>query len=625
MEFMWEIVPRQQSNINDTIVIDFWHLPSPYRYKSSDIPHELGRVLLEPLVDRRIQFNPKFYIESGEELGCYGPPDNMAMTVFTNRASTEFCESHCTNKGRYCVGNSAVLVLGEVYGADLIEESLRRMCILNNFADDPENPSEKWWGYLEAFYIDCTADNAITDVSNNPRLTSTCSQAAMAAAGIDYITVSRCGFLAGGTTQDTENTLLESSLLERLGNAELRAILPPTAIVNSIAFRGETLSETVNAICASFMADTLPEQCLQCVDCVNEHGCIVNAGLCSNLAGQLVVPPTLAPTVTLTITSTDEKPNTTTPAPSTLLPLGDLSVAPSSNKVNLTGQPTDSLTGADSDNRQEENSDGLSDATKLVIVVAVVGGAIVAIFIFVVILVWKLLKRIRRLEGKENDSCTATTGSPFWKLPFHVITATPKEDPSIVYSVQSDSLPPQKRRAEPLITEAGLETGGENNPSFATFDARVAYTTDEMSDKNIPPKLKDAIWEIHSKAKKSNKNTYGILKSESLRRAILGEQASHVAASTATSGGASDEISSSAASKGKAQKQQQNCRNSSSNTGTTDSPDRSKVGEERLAPKQKLKVPFLEIMGRAAPEGRRPKSFSFQNEEKEEEQSYLEV
>ena len=593
MELTWEAAPVQ----TDTVVFDFWHLPSPYRTMISgggssqrrDIPYLLGQVL-EPF-SNRVQFTPKFYVVSELDLvGCN--PDELGAN--DGNANANICLDQCTNNGRYCAEDPEKTLGEGVSGANLVEESLRRMCIWDLYGSNETDPiGVIWWKYLDAFQEACTVEDyrpsEDPDLNKNLLMDDTCSRAAMIAAGVSYISVSRCIISSGGTTENKENELLEASLREREANAAIHTIIPPTLIINDIPFRGKTLSESFGAICASYASDDVPDACRVCANCADEQTCLVNGGVCSEEGGQLAAP-TGAPSAPSDQGSSQPE---ATP-PSTLL-----SPSPDSSGDNLdisSSSPTDPLDGNESGSGEgsndSENSGGLSDTTKMVVVVAVVGGAIVVIFAFVMVLVWKLLNRIRHLEGKGKHTPTTSSpaGSGIWKLPYYVTT---KEDP---FNSEFEPLPDAGVEAIPdAASEGTLKEERQVIPPAVDVATATDVTPGEELHEHAAVETKTGPTSNDQIQEEKKNINQGTLKEQTI---------SELTVST-TSGSVSDDQSS-AASKRDEEKGRLN--------GNT-TPDRSKPKSRRS--KQGTSS-LLDIMGKAAPEAKISRSFSYEDEEKEE-------
>ena len=597
MAWSWN-VPVVLQTTDSVMALEFWHLPSPYHRRTTttvldgddnivammnqrgDIPHLLGRVL-DKFSDHRVQFVPKFHVVAGSELlGCrLDESSSNDDNVDTNLCLLD----RCTNNGRYCAedphGNS--LEEGETTarttGANLVEETLRRMCIWDQFGSTDTDPIGLiWWKYLEAFHEMCTVedyrstgDEPSNHVYNNLLVDTACSRDAMTIAGIDFVLVSRCVLSSGGTTDDKKNVMLEASLRERQSNAASGSLLsPPTVTVNGISFRGNTLSESFGAICASFASDTMPDVCELCANCAEEYECLVNEKMCSIDNGQTATP-TIAPT------RQPEQDSAVVP------PL------PISSSSSTDPQDEDGSDGGD--NRSgNESKGGLNDTTKMVIVVAVVGCAILAIFAVVLVLVWKLLKRIQYLEGKGKQTPTTSSpaGSGIWKLPSYVTT---KEDP---YNSDCEPLPEAgiEQLSDPMSNEfPQREEKQVLPPAISVATATEISPGEELKEKTAAKKP----WWIESYPNNQ------VVKS-------VKTQTSEQTAST-TSGSISDDQSSSASKprdKGKGPR-------STAASGTT-------KPNSRRPKQQHGTTSLLDIMGKAAPEAKIPRSFSYEDEEKEE-------
>lgn len=561
----------------DAVALGYWHLPSP----NQDLPASLQWAL--PHLGT-VQFTPKYFVLSGAEIGC--DPNNPI-------ANPAVCMSGCTANRKYCAEDA-----GGVLGAHRLEEAVRRMCIWES--DDEKDEllgSQDYWRYTMAFSEACTSDGTMwQDVG--------CSRQAMEEANIDFMQIAQCVRRSG-------DAYLEASLNERQTIAGLDNF---SVVINSVQFPGETFSETFGAICAGYNWKSLPVPCTACEDCeaAEQLNCVVNQGSCFSQMIELpaptpppvlVQPPREGNQETLTIEESGTTlPPTIQPKPTLRptvlprLPVDDATgntIGGGATVDTITSPPTSAdqngelpVTEETNEKEEDKSSDGneeegLSDDMKVVIVVAVVGGAILVIFGFVVFLVFKLMKRIKKLEKKEKQTPTTTSpaGSNIWDLPHYV----GKEDP---FNSECDPIPLevfQQLAAEslPNANNSAAADGGEVVAPDASFSSipttepnKGVLVTDADPDPEKPPQI-------------DKKKT---------------EAANPPTVAPANEG----QLNSSKS------KPPEKLRSSGKSETTSERPT---VKPRRSSKKDST---WVDIMGKAAPEAKVPKSFSYDDEEKEE-------
>ncbi|GMI04279.1 hypothetical protein TrRE_jg5017 [Triparma retinervis] len=185
------------------------------------------------------------------------------------------CDGLCTNGGRYCADDPDGP--GSINGADVVIESLRRICIWNTHGTD--GVGQKWWNYIKEFGKTCD-DVAFPENFPSPQDFS-CATSAMARAGIDHAAIESCMLQSGGTTSTGTNVLLDNeiSALEQSGVF----IFPAITINNKLMFGKIDNKNVFNAICAGFLDGTAPDVCNQCESCAsNELENCAASGVCSS-------------------------------------------------------------------------------------------------------------------------------------------------------------------------------------------------------------------------------------------------------------------------------------------------------------------------------------------------------
>jgi hypothetical protein len=552
-------------NTADLVTVDYWHVPGPYRLDGSLSVVALAHVLesLSP----QVAFTPHFPIVSGHAIGCHPDDGDGTETQTATDASTGItvCDDMCTNKGRYCAQDPESSPSQGVSGASVVRESLRRMCIWELYGtNETDFIGVQFWKYVIAFDETCTKDSFMTlENSYNDMWMNdddACSILAMSEAGMSSDEVSLCMVRSGDVWEDKDNSMIELALREEKSLGETS---PPTLVVNDIQYRGQSFSESFGAICASFKTGSMPDVCATCGDCADDYGCLVDGGVCREAA--VAIAPTNAP----------------------------VNAAPENTVVNDrdVAAPTASPgTNQSNDNESEGVSGGISDSTKVVIVVAVVGGAIAVIFALVMVLVCNLLRRIRLLEkeDKETPTTTSPAGSNAWELPHYVVPYDSNDpfgncDP--VPNIAKKNVPGQEAQTADSIVSIpfnGVASASDVVPGDTIQDG----PTGEHSQAG--PVVEDAeeAGALISLTKDSTANQLTV-NTETTAGSVFNE----------------NDI-------GRTFPADKVAKTSKVRVP----PERAKAKQRQLKQDQIL----IEIMGRAAPEAKIPRSFSYENEEKEE-------
>lgn len=234
-------------NPDDHVEWDLW--TSPTDYVSLDFKNEFRDAAAA--LTSRVTFTPHEFIYDGIEAKCRVRGVNI-------------CETMCTNAGRYCCvdpdGNFDV----GISGADVVKETVRRLCIWEMFGQD--GTGIEWWDYVRGFSDTC--DN-VSFFSRDD-----CIREVMDGIGIDFDLVEECIFSHGPLENDAENDLLQKQIQDKKENG---IVIMPVAYVNGVAVRGALEVETIfKAICAGFKTGTAPEICDECSGCSDIKLCILN-------------------------------------------------------------------------------------------------------------------------------------------------------------------------------------------------------------------------------------------------------------------------------------------------------------------------------------------------------------
>lgn len=249
-----------------------WALPSPddrVEYDLWTVPTDVvSRDFLKNFKDvavalgKSAYFTPHMYIYDGIRSHCQGN-DGKNM-----------CYNLCTNNGRYCATDPDNDLEKGISGADVVKESLRRICIWKHYGES-DGIGLQWWDYVAAFMDRCnTPDYFMND---------DCVRDAYKHSKVDGDVIERCMKDSGGLTNDAVNTFLASEIGIQ---TERGVVVLPTAFVNTAAIRGAlSVNNVFEAICAGFAAGTAPPVCQNCAKCSDPIGCVKAGGKCQGATG----------------------------------------------------------------------------------------------------------------------------------------------------------------------------------------------------------------------------------------------------------------------------------------------------------------------------------------------------
>ncbi|KAL9178375.1 hypothetical protein ACHAXT_000022 [Thalassiosira profunda] len=240
---------------DDRVEYELWTTPT---HASSE---EFLREFKEAAValGDRAYFTPQMYIFDGIRSGCQGANGE------------DSCYNLCTNSGRYCLPDPDDLDRG-ISGADVVMESLRRMCIWRLYGQE-DGVGVPWWDYVNNFSSRCETEELFSNEQ--------CIADAMAATRvIDAGEVEQC-MSDSGLEGDAENEILEEQLQAQ---AKRGVVFLPSMHVNGVAISGAVeFSKAFQAICAGYAPGTAPSICTTCSSCDDLKACISKGGCESNL------------------------------------------------------------------------------------------------------------------------------------------------------------------------------------------------------------------------------------------------------------------------------------------------------------------------------------------------------
>lgn len=240
---------------DDRVEYDLWTVPSDV--VSRDFQKNFKEVAVA--LGDRAYFTPHQYVYDGIKSHCQGADgENM-------------CFNLCTNNGRYCATDPDNDLDHGISGADVVKESLRRICIWKHYGES-DGIGVEWWDYVAEFLHRCDTPDYFSN--------DDCIKDAFKHSGINWDTIDRCMSDSGGLKADAPNSFLD---LEMAAQTRRGVIVLPTAFVNTVALRGALTIPTVfSAICAGYLEGTEPKICTQCAKCPDEIGCVRSGGKCSS-------------------------------------------------------------------------------------------------------------------------------------------------------------------------------------------------------------------------------------------------------------------------------------------------------------------------------------------------------
>ena len=248
VEMSWKL-----PNPDGRVEYDLW--TNPTDVVSRDFQENFKSLALA--LGKDAYFTPHMYIYDGLVSGCVGP------------GNTNQCSTLCTNNGRYCATDPDNDLDRGISGADVVVESLRRMCIWDTYGKE-DGIGEKWWLYIEKFHQRCMSEAFFKN--------DKCIADAFKHAKINGETIERCMRSSGATDGDGENVILKEQIRQKQDSG---VVVLPTAFVNNAAIRGLlSVGNVFGAICAGYAAGTVPPVCKQCADCGDPVECVQSKGVC---------------------------------------------------------------------------------------------------------------------------------------------------------------------------------------------------------------------------------------------------------------------------------------------------------------------------------------------------------
>lgn len=259
--FKQDADPMKQALVHDTMMqlSMSWSLPTPddrVEYSLWTTPTEAVSREFElqfkhaaTALGKHAQFTPHMYIYDGVKSNCQ------------DENNENQCYNLCTNNGRYCATDPDNDLDKGISGADVIVESLRRICIWEIYGLD--GIGSQWWDYVNEFAYRCASSGFFTDAQ--------CIKDALNHANADSKKILSCMKDSGGTSGDKVNILLEKELIFK---DKAGVVVLPQAYVNDVSIRGALEFQTVfRAVCAGYSSGTTPSVCKTCILCPDQLTC----------------------------------------------------------------------------------------------------------------------------------------------------------------------------------------------------------------------------------------------------------------------------------------------------------------------------------------------------------------
>lgn len=251
MELTWSL-----PNPDGHVEWDLW--TSPTDYASAKFKEDFKDAIVA--FGEKAELTPHMYIYDGLAAKC------------RNTEGKSECFNLCTNNGRYCATDPDNDLDYGISGADVVKESIRRLCIWDLYGED--GVGLPWWDYVQNFATFCDNENDFNDEE--------CVKNVMELVDVDYDAVEGCIFNHGGLESPEANDLLDKQLDDKEANG---IVIMPVVYINGVPVRGELEFATIfKAICAGYAKDTAPAICDKCSNCANEKLC-VQTGKCPAVDG----------------------------------------------------------------------------------------------------------------------------------------------------------------------------------------------------------------------------------------------------------------------------------------------------------------------------------------------------
>lgn len=252
MEMAWSL-PAPDNRVE----YELWTMPTDIVSREFQRTFKAAAVAL----GKHAYFTPHMYVYDGIRSNCQGPDGE------------DQCYNLCTNSGRYCATDPDNDLDRGISGADVVVESLRRLCIWKEYGEE-DGVGEQWWDYVNEFMFRCDTPEYFSNAK--------CINDAFEHSGADKDKIEKCMTDSGGLEGNVANTLIDAEL----ANKENRGVvILPQAYVNNAAIRGALEFSTLfRAVCAGFVTGSEPDVCKKCMSCNDQLTCTIE-GSCASANG----------------------------------------------------------------------------------------------------------------------------------------------------------------------------------------------------------------------------------------------------------------------------------------------------------------------------------------------------
>jgi len=234
---------------DDRVKFDIWTTPSDLVSKNF---YRSFRPLAKAL-GKRALFTPHMYILDGIKMGCQ------------EASGEKICYDLCTNNGRYCATDPDNDRDNGISGADVVRESLRRLCIWETYGNS-DGIGMQFWDYVTEFNARCGESYSFANED--------CIRDAYKHSSVDAKFIDVCLKVSGGTIYDAMNSLLSSEIKAQ---KERGVVVIPSAFINTSVISGPlTATKVFKAICTSFSEGTSPDICLKCGLSIDAPSCLAS-------------------------------------------------------------------------------------------------------------------------------------------------------------------------------------------------------------------------------------------------------------------------------------------------------------------------------------------------------------
>ncbi|CAB9520642.1 Vacuolar-sorting receptor [Seminavis robusta] len=216
--------------------------------------------IVRRLDKKLVVFSPRYLLVDGRDVGCRGVEDENSE-----------CRQNCTNHGRYCAAPTRPddpSLAARISGADIVEETLRRLCVWVVYGKTGGRNQLHFWNYIsDSGFSQCQED------SNKP-FGKNCTYSIMNRLGIGTHFIERCMNHTHGLEADVDNPYLDEQLA---GGKPLTVQRIPVLKINEFWYSEAGAPSTgriFRAICANFPKDEQPVACDFCKDCTDVRYCL---------------------------------------------------------------------------------------------------------------------------------------------------------------------------------------------------------------------------------------------------------------------------------------------------------------------------------------------------------------